>query len=40
MIEEKCCKRCGYDWIPRSDKEPRQCPKCKTKYWNKERKVK
>lgn len=31
------CKRCGYEWMPRKQ-NVRQCPKCKTTYWNKERK--
>jgi predicted Zn-ribbon and HTH transcriptional regulator len=31
------CKRCGYEWEPRIDQEPRQCPHCKSPSWNKER---
>lgn len=33
------CKRCGYEWTPRSNKLPEVCPnrKCKSPYWNKER---
>lgn len=30
------CKRCGHTWIP-IVKEPKQCPKCKQYYYNKER---
>jgi len=30
------CKRCGHKWLPRI-KDPRQCPKCKTAYWDKEK---
>ena len=30
------CKRCGYSWEPRM-KDPRQCPHCKTAYWDTER---
>ena len=26
------CERCGHEWIPR--KKPRQCPKCKSAYWD------
>ncbi len=26
------CQRCGYEWLPRKT-EVRQCPKCKTAYW-------
>lgn len=31
------CKRCGNDWVPRMTKLPRNCPKCKSPYWNKPR---
>jgi DNA-directed RNA polymerase subunit RPC12/RpoP len=31
------CERCGNEWIPRSEVEPRNCPKCKSTYWNKPR---
>jgi len=31
------CKRCGYQWLPRKT-DIRQCPKCKTAYWELERK--
>ena len=34
------CKRCGHEWIRRNfDKLPGTCPRCKSPYWNKERKV-
>ena len=35
------CERCEHEWIPRSegDQEPKVCPKCKSPYWNKPRKV-
>lgn len=26
------CKRCGYKWLPRKI-DVRQCPKCKSPYW-------
>jgi hypothetical protein len=33
------CERCGNEWIPRDiDQEPRNCPKCKSPYWNRPRK--
>jgi len=32
------CKRCGHAWPPKIS-EPVCCPKCKSPYWNKERKV-
>ena len=31
------CLRCGHAWIQRKEK-PKQCPKCKSPYWNKPRK--
>ena len=31
------CKRCGYKWIPRKV-EIRICPKCKSPYWDREKK--
>ena len=27
------CERCGHEWQPQST-ETRQCPKCKTAYWD------
>ena len=32
------CKRCKHPWTPRSNKLPAKCPKCTSRYWNKERK--
>jgi predicted Zn-ribbon and HTH transcriptional regulator len=34
------CKRCGHEWYPARPKLPKVCPKCKSPYWNKERKNK
>src|SRR6478752_454589 len=31
------CERCGHEWVPRNDAEPRVCPKCKSPYWNRPR---
>jgi predicted Zn-ribbon and HTH transcriptional regulator len=34
------CERCEYEWVPRIiEDEPRICPKCKSPYWNKPRRV-
>ena len=30
------CKRCGHEWVPRK-KDVRQCPYCKSAYWDKTR---
>ncbi len=32
------CKRCKHEWIPRKEITPIRCPRCKSPYWNKERK--
>ena len=31
------CLRCGHEW-PSKQERPRVCPKCKSPYWDKERK--
>jgi DNA-directed RNA polymerase subunit RPC12/RpoP len=31
------CKRCNHEW-PSKQERPRVCPKCKSPYWDKERK--
>ena len=28
------CKRCGYEWYPRTPQKPKVCPKCKSAYWD------
>jgi ribosomal protein L37E len=33
------CKRCGYTWVPRKT-DIRLCAKCKTPYFDRERKPK
>ena len=27
------CRLCGYDWEPRSNEDPKCCPKCKRYDW-------
>jgi len=27
------CKKCNWEWVPRKA-DVRQCPHCKTAYWN------
>ena len=36
------CLRCGYHWIPRTEKHPITCPndKCRSPYWDRPRKNK
>ena len=38
---ELVCKRCGYRWAPRVyiESKPSVCPKCKSVYWDKKRKL-
>jgi len=38
MLKEYTCKRCNYQWHPRKEK-PFTCPKCRSPYWNKEKKI-
>lgn len=40
VIEPLCCTRCGGTWYPRTPKRPDVCPRCKSKYWDKPRRVK
>lgn len=37
VIKKKTCKRCEHEWIPRQEREPVFCPKCRSPYWNMER---
>ena len=41
MIPAFECDRCKHQWIPRLkiDEEPTICPKCKSPYWNKPRRI-
>jgi len=34
------CKRCGWKWSPRKKDDVRLCPKCKSAYWDTEKKKK
>lgn len=39
-VEGYQCLRCGHKWVPRvlrGNELPTICPKCKSPYWNKER---
>ncbi|MFP3278560.1 MAG: hypothetical protein RXO43_03330 [Candidatus Micrarchaeota archaeon] len=33
------CLRCGHVWAARGKEEPRVCPKCKSPYWNRPRRL-
>jgi DNA-directed RNA polymerase subunit RPC12/RpoP len=35
------CERCKHEWMPHKKNEtPISCPKCKSPYWNRPKKVK
>ena len=40
-IEAFQCDRCNHAWLPRLkiEEAPTICPKCKSAYWNKPRKI-
>ncbi|MDB6054274.1 MAG: hypothetical protein JWN25_1797 [Verrucomicrobiales bacterium] len=34
------CERCEHEWFPRElEQQPQTCPKCKSPYWHRPRKV-
>jgi hypothetical protein len=35
--QKYACLRCAHQWVPRSGEYPRQCPKCRSAYWDKPR---
>jgi len=41
MLEGYKCDRCGHEWVARIkiDEDPTICPKCKSPYWNKPRRI-
>ena len=40
MLQGYQCERCGHVWVPRNKEEyPNVCPKCKSAYWDKPRKL-
>ena len=28
------CLRCTFEWIPRIETRPKQCPDCKSRFWD------
>lgn len=34
------CTRCPHTWFPRTEKKPKVCPKCKSPYWDTQRRQK
>ena len=39
VVYECTCERCTHKWTSRVG-DPKRCPKCKTPYWNRPRKLK
>ncbi len=37
-VAEQLCKRCGHNWLKRILSRPQQCPRCRSPYWDRERK--
>lgn len=33
------CERCNYAWVPRTERKPLTCPKCRSPYWDKPRRL-
>jgi len=40
VVQMLRCIKCLYEWLPRSDKLPRQCPKCKSYGWQEKKPLK
>jgi Zn finger protein HypA/HybF involved in hydrogenase expression len=38
-IKKLVCAKCKKEWMPRTE-DVRQCPRCKTAYWEKDRRSK
>lgn len=37
MPRKRTCNRCYHKWILKTTREPKNCPHCKSPYWNKPR---
>ena len=35
IMEKLKCKKCNYEWLPRIETEPKECPNCKNRGWKK-----
>jgi hypothetical protein len=41
MVKIRSCKRCNHEWALRGKgDEPKTCPKCRSPYWDTEKKIK
>lgn len=32
------CSRCHHEWLPKNEDKPLTCPKCRSVYWDREKK--
>ena len=39
-LQRQTCQRCGKTWWPRQSTKPARCPRCKSPYWDKQRRIK
>ena len=39
-LQRQTCQRCGKTWWPRQSTKPARCPRCKTPYWDRPRRIK
>ncbi len=37
MKQKNKCVKCGYEWISRLETKPKECPDCKSRYWEKKK---
>ena len=37
-MKQNKCLRCEYEWESRLERKPKVCPKCKSYFWDKEKK--
>src|SRR5690242_18527992 len=38
-LQRQICQRCGKTWWPRQSTKPARCPRCKSPYWDKQRRI-
>ena len=38
MKQKNKCVKCGYEWLPRKETKPKECPECKARHWDEKRK--
>lgn len=38
-MKKKECLRCGYNWFPRIEEQPKYCPRCHNPNWSTEKPI-